>query len=211
MLICSCNNGMYNGSLLLLNREIENKEVVELVQMLTVLMRIDIMLEEIPVMKANVEDFATVYNLMNEEGNIMMNGGIWKARAMETIKQIFMTIMQASKIIETYETHQSVLEKFIEENKWIEKQEYVKVGWVETFDRNVKIQVRMTKRTSDFIQQRLEIFKTKVHILKKCKKEHNLGKSNLLELYRRHSLVLEVDRNESFNKTPKLRAQHCLI
>ena len=180
MLICSNNNGIYNGSILLLNREIENKEVVELVQMLTILMRIDIMLEEVPVMRANVEDLATIYNIMNEEGNLMMNGNIWKARAMETVKHIFLTIMQASKIIETYETHQQILEKFIEENKWIEKQEYVKVGWVETFDKNVKVQVKMTKRTSDFIKQRMEIFKTKVNILKQCKKKYKLGKPFIL-------------------------------
>ena len=184
MLICSNNNGMYNGSIILLNREIENKEVVELVQMLTTLMRIDIMIEEIPVMKANIEDLATVYKLMSEEGNLMMNGSLWKARVMETVKHTFLTIMQASKIIETYEIHQQVLDKFIEENKWIEKQEFVKVGWVETFDKNVKVQVRMTKRTSDFIQQRMEIFKTKVNILKKCKKKHDLGKTNLFYNFR---------------------------
>ena len=178
MLICSNNNGIYNGSIILVNKEVESKEVVELVQMLTVLMRIDIMIEEIPVMRANVEDFATIYNLMSEEGNLMMNGNIWKARVMETIKHIFMTVMQARTITETYEIYQNVLEKFIEENKWIEKQEYIKVGWVETYDKNVKIQVRMTKRTSDYVQQRMEIFKTKVNILKKCKKEHNLGEKN---------------------------------
>ena len=189
MLICSNNNGMYNGSLILLNREIESKEVVELVQMVTTLMRIDIMTEEIPVMKANVEDLATVYKLMSEEGNLMMNGSLWKARVMETVKHIFMTIMQASKIIESYEIHQQILEKFIDENKWIEKQEFVKVGWVETFDKNVKVQVRMTKRTSDFIQQRMEIFKTKVNILKKCKKKHDLGKLIYFETSEETQLV----------------------
>ena len=189
MLICDNNNGIYNGSIILMNKEIENKEIVELVQMLTTLMRIDIIIEEVPVMRANVEDFATVYNLLAEEGNLMKNGAIWKARAMETIKHIFTAIMQASKMIETYEVHQNILEKFIEENKWIEKQEYVKVGWVETFDKNVKVQVRMTKRTSDFVQQRMEIFKTKIHLLKKCKNEYKLGKKFRIYLHpERHSL-----------------------
>ena len=94
---------------------------------------------------------------------------------MDTIKQVFMTIMTGGKIIETYETYKEFLEKFIMENKCVERQEYVKVGWVESFDKNVKIQVKMTKRSSDYIQQRMEIFKTKVQISKKCQKKYNLG------------------------------------
>ena len=158
-----------------MNKEIEGKEVVELIQMVTTLMRTDIFIEEVPTMKANMKDFHTVYKIMEEPGNLMLHGSLWRARAMETIKQVFMTIMTSGKIIETYETYKDFLEKFISENKCTERQEFVKVGWVESFEKNVKIQVKMTKRSSDFIQQRIEIFKTKVQILKRCQKKYKLG------------------------------------
>ena len=175
MLICSVNDGIYEGSLLVMNKEIEGKEVVELIQMVTTLMRIDILIEEVPTTKANTMDYNTVYKMLEEEGNLMLHGSLWRARAMETIKQIFMTIMTGGKIVETYEAHRSLLKKFIEENMCTERQEFIKIGWVETYEKNVKIQIKMTKRTSDFIRQRMEIFKTKVNIVKKCQKKYELG------------------------------------
>ena len=149
MLICNLINGIYESNLLVMNKEIEGKEVTELIQMLITLTHIDIFLEEVPMIRANVRDHHTVYKLLEEEGNIMKEGRIWRARAAETILKTFQAVMTASKIIDTYELHKEVLEKFIMDNKYDEKQEFIKIGWIETFEKNVKIRVKMTKRTSD--------------------------------------------------------------
>ena len=110
----------------------------------------------------------------------MQNGGIWRGRALETIRNILMNILQASKILEAFEGHRKVLENFLKMNSRTEGQEFVVLSWVESFEKQAKIRVKMTKRSSQFIPQRLEIFKTKMQIIKNCKENEYLGKYILL-------------------------------
>ena len=177
MIICSLNEGIYEGNLAVTNKEIENREVMEVIQMGICLMKIDVMLEEVQGMRTNTADQALMYKLLEDENNnIMSNGGIWRGRALETIRNILMNILQASKILETFDTHQKVLENFIKMNGKKEGQEFVVIGWVESFEKQVKIKVKMTKRSCEFIPQRLEIFKMKMQIIRSCKENEYLGK-----------------------------------
>ena len=178
MIICTLNDGIYCGSLMIMSKEIDGREVVELVQMGMTLAKIDILLDEVKVAKTEVKDFQQMYQLLEDKnGNIMLNGGVWRGRAIETIKRTFHTILQAGSITETYDQHKKMLINFLEMNKWPEKLEFISVGWVENYDKGIKINVKLTKRNADFIEQRLEIFKTKARIIKECKENTKLGKT----------------------------------
>ena len=145
MIICSVTDGIYEGSLAVTNKEIENREVIEVIQMGICLMKIDVMLEETEGIRTNTTDQALMYKLLEDaNNNIMKNGGIWRGRALETIRNILMNILQASKIIESYENHQKVLENFLKMNSKKEGQEFVVIGWVESFEKQAKIKVKMT-------------------------------------------------------------------
>ena len=106
----------------------------------------------------------------------MLNGGTWKSRALETVRKTFQLIMQSSKITDSYDQHKEMLMNVLNKNKWVEKLEFVTVGWIENYEKSAKINVKLTKRNSDYITQRLEIFKTKTKILQTCKEFNTQGK-----------------------------------
>ena len=66
--------------------------------------------------------------------------------------------------------------KFIKMNQKNEKQEYIGVGWIESYERNVTIKIKLTKKDCNHIAQRVEIYQTKTKILKECKENKFLGK-----------------------------------
>ena len=177
MIICNVTNGIYEGSLSVTNKEIENRDVMEVIQMGICLAKIDVMLEETMGIRTSTSDQAMMYKLLEDQNNnIMENGGMWRGRALETIRNILMNILQASKIIETFDMHQKVLENFLKMNGKKEGLEFVVISWVESFEKQAKIRIKMTKRSCQYIPQRLEIFKTKMQIVKNCKENEYLGK-----------------------------------
>ena len=177
MITCFVSNGIYEGCILVQNREIEDRQVTELIQMGLTLTKIDIMIHEIRTVRSDLVDHAQMYKILEETdaGNIMKNGTVWRSRAMKTLQVTFMEVMQASKILEAYENHCTVLNNFIIMNQKNENQEYVGIGWVETFEKCVKIKTKLTKKDCNHIQQRIEIFQTKTKILKECKESEHLG------------------------------------
>lgn len=177
MILCDVNNGIYEGSILVQNNEIEEREVTEIVKMGLVLTKVDIMLHEIVTIRSDCVDHAQMYKILedNKNGNIMKCGTIWRSRAMKTLKIVFLEVVQASRILEVYEAHQNVLTNFIEMNQKNENQEHVGVGWIETFDKHIKIRTKMTKKDCNHIAQRVEIFQTKTKILKNCEEIKHLG------------------------------------
>ena len=178
MIICNLQNGIYEGAILVQNSEIEGKEIDEMVQMGLTLMKIDILASEIKVVRTEVKDFAQMYKILEkrENGNIMKNGTIWRSRAITTIKEVLLSVLQASKLTDAFDNHKLVLENFITMNAKNEASEHVGVGWVESFERHIKLRAKLTKRDCNHIQQRIEIFQTKSQILREYKKNTNLGK-----------------------------------
>ena len=178
MILCRERNGIYEGSVMLMSeKEIDGKEPMEIVRMITNLARIDIVLEEIVTARTEVQDYAQMYKILEEkDGNIMMSGSIWRGRAVETVQMIFNTIVQSGNITETYDTHEEVLNNFLENTRWNEKMDFISIGWIENYEGKVKVKFKMTKRNSDFIEQRLELFKTKAKLVTKYKETSNLGK-----------------------------------
>ena len=169
MILCTLKDGIYRGNIMVLNKELKGREVVSLVQMALNLAKIDILLDEVKVAKTEVKDHQQIYKLLEDEnGNLLLNGGLWKGRALETVKTTFQTILYARNIAETYEQHEKMLKNVLEKCKWSERLEFVSIGWVENFDKTIKINVKLTKRSTDFIEQRLEIFETRTKILKNC-------------------------------------------
>ena len=171
MITCTENDGIYEGCLIVQNREIEDRSVTELIQMGITLMKIDIMIHEIKTIRSDCLDQAQMYKILedSENGNIMKCGAEWRSRAMKTLKLVFLEVVQGSKIIEMYEMHQKVLENFIKMNQKNENQEYIGIGWVEATERNIKIKSKVTKKDCNHIAQRVEIYQTKTRILKECK------------------------------------------
>ena len=180
MLLCQLKNGIYEGSIMVQNKEINGKEVEEMVQMATNLAKIDICLSEIQTMKVEVKDMAQMYKILEEKGNTMLNGAVWRGRTMETMRNIFNTILQAGIITDEYENHEKVIKNFLQKNKWNEKMEFVSIGWIEGYEGKIKINFKMTKRNTDFIKQRVEIFNTKAKIIKEYKEKTKSGKPNRL-------------------------------
>ena len=182
MILSREQNGIYEGSIMLTSeKEIDGKEPIEIVRMVTKLAKIDIVLNEVIAAKANVQDYAQMYKILEEkEGNIMMSGNVWRGRTIETVRMIFNTIVQSGNITEAYSTHEEVLNNFLENTAWSEKMDFISIGWIENYEGKVKVKFKMTKRNSDFIDQRLEIFKTKTKLVTKCKETNNLGKKTLL-------------------------------
>ena len=178
MITCNVSNGIYDGSILIQNGEIDGRDVTELVKMGLVLTKIDIMLHEIMTIRSDCVDHAQMYKILEdkENGNIMKCGTIWRSRAMKTLKVVFLEIVQASKILEVFETHQNVLINFIEMNQKNENQEYIGIGWAEVFEKHVKIKTKLTKKDCNHIDQRVEIYQTKTRILKSCKEIEHLSK-----------------------------------
>ena len=181
MIICNLQNGIYEGAILVQNREIEGKEIDEMVQMGLTLMKIDILSSEIKTVRTEVKDFAQMYKLLekHENGNIMKNGTIWRSRAITTIKEVLLNVLQASKLTDAFDNHRLVLENFILMNAKNEAMEHVGVGWVESFERHIKLRAKLTRRDCNHIQQRIEIFSTKTQILREHKNGTNLGKISL--------------------------------
>lgn len=177
MILCSVENGIYEGSIFVQNGEIEEREVTEIVEMGIVLTKIDIMLHEIVTIRSDCVDHAQIYKILEdkENGNIMKSGTIWRSRAMKTLKIIFHEVIQASRILEMYETHKNVLTNFIEMNQKNENQEHIGIGWIERFDKHIKVKTKMTKKDCHHIDQRVEIFQTKTKILKNCEGTNHLG------------------------------------
>ena len=170
MLLCQLKDGIYEGSIMVQNKEINGIEVEGIIQMVTNLAKIDVCLNEIQTMKVEVKDLAQMYKLLEEErGSMMLNGAIWRGRTMETIRKIFNTIIQASSITDAYENHEKVIKSFLRKIKWSEKMEFISVGWVEGYDGKIKVNFKMTKRNTDFIKQRIELFNVKTKIANKYK------------------------------------------
>ena len=185
MLTCKMNDGIYEGAIVVMNKEIEGRNVEEIVQMGITLVKIDIIINEIQVVRIETPDVAQMYKILenNEGGNIMRNGNAWRGRAIKTIKTIFMEIMQASNITETYDNHKKILEDFIKMNAKNERLEHVGIGWAESNEKCVRVHVKMTKRDCNHIKQRIEIFQTKTKILKSCENSTHLGKPKFIEKF----------------------------
>ena len=177
MITCNVDKGIYEGSLLVQNGEIEGREATEMIKMGIVLTKIDIMLHEIVTVRSDCADHAQMYKILedNKNGNIMKCGTAWRSRAMKTLKLVFLEIVQASKILEVYETHQNVLLNFIQMNQKNENQEYIGIGWIEVYEKHVKIKTKLTKKDCEHIAQRVEIYQTKTKILKNCEEINHLG------------------------------------
>ena len=181
MLICTENNGIYEGSVLLLNKEIEDQNVEDVIKMGITLAKVDIILAEVGTIRSEVGDYAQMYRLVEnlDAGNILLNGSTWKSKTFVTIKEVFMTIMQAGKLPEMYNNHQKVLDNFVRMNKWTEGQEHIGCAWVESFDKHVRVKVKLTKRNQKYFEQRLNIFKTKTELVKRCNEDNKIGKQIL--------------------------------
>lgn len=177
MLICSKKNGIYEGVINVQNNEIESKDVTEMIKMGITLMKIDIMISEIRTVRAEVKDYAQMYKILEDEtnGNIMRAGEIWRGKAMKTVEHTFMSVMQASKIVNEYEMHEKMLTNFVRMNQKNEGQEFMSLGWVESSDKQIEIKMKMTRRDCEHIQQRIEICQTKVQILRKCNENETIG------------------------------------
>ena len=177
MFITSKSEGIYNSNIHVQNREIEEREVIELVQMGLTLTKIDIMIHEISTIRTDCTDQAQMYKILEDEenGNIMMCGAIWRSRAIKTIKTVLLDIVQGGKMIEAYESHQNVLKNFIKMNQKNEGQEYIGLGWVESQEKNISIRTKITKKDCNHIAQRVEIYQTKAKILKECKENKFMG------------------------------------
>ena len=139
--------------------------------------KVDIILSEVSTIRTTVKDFAQMYKLIEnlEAGNLVLNGSIWKSKVFTTVKEVFMTVLQSSKIPETYDLHQKILDNFIRMNKWSEGQEHIGCGWVEDFDKHVRVKIKFTKRNQKYLEQRLKIFKTKAKIVSKCSINNTKG------------------------------------
>ena len=76
MLMCTENEGIYEGSVLLLNKEIEDQNVEDIIKMGITLAKVDIILAEVGTIRSEVGDYAQVYKLVEnlEAGNILLNG-----------------------------------------------------------------------------------------------------------------------------------------
>ena len=118
--------------------------------------------------------------MIQSNSNIMKNGTIWRSRAIATIKEVLLSVLQASKITDAFDNHKMVLENFITMNAKNEASEHVGVGWVESFERHIKLRAKLTKRDCNHIQQRIDIFQTKSQILREYKKNTNLGKISFI-------------------------------
>ena len=114
-----------------------------------------------------------------EAGNILLNGSTWKSKAFITVKEIFMTIMQSGKLTEMYDNHQKVLNNFVRMSKWADGQEHIGCGWVQNYDKHVRVKIKLTKRSQKYLEQRLSIFKTKTELVKKCNDNDKIGKKYL--------------------------------
>ena len=170
-------NGMYNSSILLMNKEVEGLHPIDITKMGINLTRLDILIDEIKTIREDICDQNEVYKMIEraEDGNLMRNGRNWRARGMMVMKEVFYRVMQAKKVTEMYRTHQRVIENFIKENRWTEEQELVGVGWVETTKEFTCIKTKMTKRQGHNFDLRLEIFETKRKICQRYKKESETG------------------------------------
>ena len=189
MLICTLSEGIYEGSILLIGKEIENRSVEDIIKMVITMAKVDIILSEVGTVRIEVKDHAQVYKLVEniEAGNLLLNGSTWRSRVFVTVKETFMTILQSGRIPETYDLHQKVLDNFVRMNKWSENQEHIGCGWVEDFDKHVRVRIQFTKRKQEFLPQRMKIFKTKMDIVKKCKKNNEIGKKYIFERYKNNS------------------------
>ena len=178
MLICTLSEGIYEGSILLIGKEIEDRTVEDIIKMVITMAKVDIILNEVGTVRIEVKDHAQVYKLIEnlEAGNLLLNGSAWRSRAFVTVKETFMTILQSSRIPEMYDLHCRVLDNFIRMNKWSENQEHIGCGWVEDFDKHVRVKIQFTKRKQEFLPQRMKIFKTKMDIVRKCNENREIGK-----------------------------------
>ena len=184
MLTCSVENGIYEGSITVMSKEIDGKDVTEVVQMGITLVKVDILTNEIKAVRIQTLDVAQMYKIieMKECGNIMRNGEVWRGRTIRTIKTVLVEVLQASNLIETYDMHKKVFENFIQLNAKNENQEHVGIGWAEVNDKQVKIHVKLTKRDCNHIKQRIEIYQTKTKILQGCKENENIGRPKSIYL-----------------------------
>ena len=177
MLICTLSEGIYEGSILLVGKEIEDRDAEEIIKMVITMAKVDIILNEVGTVRIQVKDHAQVYKLIEnlEAGNPLLNGSTWRSRVFTTVKETFMTVLQSSKIPETYDLHHKVLDNFVRMNKWCEGQEHIGCGWVENCEKHVRVRIKFTKRRQEFLPQRMKIFKTKMEIIKKCEDNEKIG------------------------------------
>ena len=177
MLICTLSEGIYNGSILLIGKEIEDRSVEDVIKMVITMAKVDIILAEVGTVRTEVKDHAQIYKLIEnlEAGNLLLNGGIWRSRAFATVKETFMTVLQSSRFPDMYDLHHRVLNNFVRMNKWCENQEHIGCGWVENFDKHVRVKIQFTKRKQEFLPQRMKIFKTKLEISKRCNENDTIG------------------------------------
>ena len=182
MLICTLSEGIYEGSILLVSKEVEDRTVEDIIKMVITMAKVDIILSEVGTIRTTVKDYAQMYKLIEnlEAGNLVLNGSIWKSKVFITIKEVYMTVLQSSKIPETYDLHKKALDNFVRMNKWSEGQEHIGCGWVEDFNKHIRVKIKFTKRSQEYLEQRLTIFKTKAKIVKECSKNNTNGKKKLI-------------------------------
>ena len=177
MLITANNEGIYEASITMLNKEVANYNPVDIAKMGIALTRIDIMATEISTVREEIFDLNDIYKILegNNVGNPMRNGANWRARVMTVMKEILGSILQSSNITETYMKHYKVIHNFISENTWTENQEMITIGWVETNRTNTIVKCQMTKRCGHDFNLRMKIFETKKRITRKCKENNDIG------------------------------------
>ena len=202
MLICTLSDGIYEGSILLVSKEVEDRTVEDIIKMVITMAKVDIILSEVGIIRTTVKDYAQMYKLIEnlEAGNLVLNGSVWKSKVFVTVKETFMTVLQSSKIPEMYDQHQKVLDNFVRMNKWSEGQEHIGCGWVEDFNKHVRVKIKFTKRNQKYLEQRLTIFKTKAKIVNECSKNNTNGKKN----YFIRKLGLKYQNRSKFKKSDYL-------
>ena len=178
MIITEKTNGVYTSSIKMLNQEINNQNPMETIEMGITLTKIDIYTSEIETIKEEPINQNELYKLIEEgeNGNPMQNGAMWRARVMKLTRDVYHEIIQSSKIPETYKSHKKLLQNILKENKWTENMEFITIGWVETNKKHTWVNSKMTKRSENNFGAKLEIFKTKTTIAKKCRMKTNLSK-----------------------------------
>ena len=64
MLICTLSEGIYEGSILLIGKEIEDRSVEDIIKTVITMAKVDIILSEVGTVRIEVKDHAQVYKLI---------------------------------------------------------------------------------------------------------------------------------------------------
>ena len=64
MLICTLSEGIYEGSILLVSKEVEDRTVEDIIKMVITMAKVDIILSEVGTIRTTVKDYAQMYKLI---------------------------------------------------------------------------------------------------------------------------------------------------